>query len=142
MKKLFSILSVSIAVLLITAFSIVPHHHHEEGLCMVMEMCQEDNRYNDQHTTHDTSEEASHHDNNCVTNTQYTAPTKGLKDGHVFENGDHLHLLDYISSLISYFILSPEYSTIQTASFRHVVSYKSALLGLSRGLRAPPYSLF
>lgn len=141
MRQLFSIVPVSIAILLITVFSIIPHHHHKEVLCMVMEMCQEDNAYNDQHTTHDTSEEESNHGNDCVTNAQYTVPAKVLNGSSVSHNGDNLHIFDCISLLISYITFTPEYSTTQTTYFGYVVSYKSAPLGLCCGLRAPPYSL-
>lgn len=141
MKRLFSISSVSIALLLIMAFSIVPHHHHVVKEVWCMEMCTEEIAHNDRNTTHDSPEKEPHHDSNCVTKAQYTAPSKVLKGNPVFEDGDNLYLFNCVSLLISYIVFSPEYSIIQTASFRDVVPYESAPLGLCCGLRAPPYSL-
>lgn len=139
MKQLFSILPISIAILLITVFSVVPHHHHKEMLCMVMEMCENDNTYNDQHTEHETSQEDANHENGCVVNTLYTTPSASLNgDSSLVDGGNQHSLFQCFCLLASYILYTPEYSIIKATCPPYAVSYKSAYLGLSCGLRAPP----
>lgn len=142
MKNFLSILPISIAVLLITVFSIVPHHHHQEVLCVVMEMCEKDNTYNDQHTEHDTSQEETNHESGCTVNSLYTASTHILKsDSSLSDGNNQLSLAQCFCLLASYLLYTPELSVNKTAYPRCVVSYQSASLGLSSGLRAPPVCL-
>ena len=137
MKQFFSILPVSIVVLLITVFSIVPHHHHKEVLCMVMEMCEQDNTYNDQHTEHETSPEEADCDNGCVVSALYTAPSNVLNGDSVID-GNHDFLVKSFCLLTSYVLYIPQFSIIPKTYLSYVISYESAPLGLSCGLRAPP----
>nr|WP_305210078.1 DUF6769 family protein [Bacteroides intestinalis] len=141
MKQLFSILPISIAILLITVFSIVPHHHHKEVLCMVIEMCMEDNTINDQHTTHDTSGENAEHGHACITNAQYTAPTHVLKGSFFSEDGSNQQAVYSLYLLASYLLYTPELPITRTVYGEYTVSYEFAPLGLCSGLRAPPYYL-
>lgn len=106
-----------------------------------MEVCRGEIAHNERSTAHAPSGKERHHDSNCVTKTQYTAPSKVLKGNPVFEDGDNLYLFNCVSLLISYIVFSPEYPTVRTSRSGHVVTYESAPLGICCGLRAPPYSL-
>lgn len=143
MKNFFSILPISIAILLITVFSVIPHHHHKEVLCVIMEMCEEDNTYNDQHTEHETSQEdSSHDDGGCVVDVSYTAPSQVMKGGSTsVDGGDQYSLIQCFCLIASYSLYTPDFSIIKTAYSCYVVSYESAFLGRSSGLRAPPVYL-
>ncbi len=104
---------------------------------MVMEMCEQDNTYNDQHTEHETSQEEGNHDNDCVVSALYTAPSNVLK-GESVAGGNHDFLVQSFCLLASYILYIPQFSIIPTTYPSYVISYASAPLGLSCGLRAPP----
>jgi len=51
-KKYISISFVALSSLVLLLLAIVPHHHHEGLVCIVMEICEQDNQVNDKHTDH------------------------------------------------------------------------------------------
>jgi len=56
MKRFLALTLHFIAVSLLMAFSLAPHHHHGEALCFLMERCHIDGAVNDEHTHHDASD--------------------------------------------------------------------------------------
>ncbi len=56
-KANITLLIVSVLVLLIAPF--IPHHHHEGMACVVIDCCEQDNFYSEEHTEHSTEEENS-----------------------------------------------------------------------------------
>lgn len=140
MKLLFSILPISIAILLITVFSVVPHHHHKEKLCMAVEICKEDNTYNDQHTEHETSQEEANHENGCIVNTLYAVFAAFLNENSSSVDGDNRHsLVQCLCLLVSYILYTPDFLTTKAAYQGYAFPYESACFNLSCGLRAPPF---
>lgn len=75
MKRIVSILFLSAAALVLTALSLVPHHHHGNAVCTVVELCKADSIYNDRHTGHDVSGESE--PEGCVAHASY-APSDVL----------------------------------------------------------------
>lgn len=136
MKRILSIHLLAIATLFIIALSAIPHHHHKEALCIVMELCKQDNTYNDVHTDHSTDPD-DHRHSPCVSNVDYIS-TSGITKSHLDnENGIFLHLPVWILSggTLTPDIHTPELETIYDG---YDVSQTSVALGESSGLRAPP----
>jgi len=119
------------SVLLSTVMS---HHHHMGRICMVMEQCQEDGNYNDEHTEHHENEQEGcrvHQMHHFVTNAKVV---KGLQ--RLIFDGSHL-----------FFVLSSRYIFIPTQALATVEWQERAaslpsfwLLGISR--RGPPCFFF
>lgn len=139
MKRILSIYPLVIATLFIIVFSAIPHHHHKEVLCMVMELCEQDNTYNDDHTGHGTGQD-KHHQTNCVSNVDYIPSSTIIKSSLDSGNGISLHL-PVIFLLADILALDFNTSELETTYDGYVVSYTSVVLGESCGLRAPPFYL-
>lgn len=136
MKRILSIYPFVIAALFTIVFSAIPHHHHEEVLCMVMELCEQDNTYNDDHTDHGSGQD-ERHQNACLFNMDYISSSGMTKSSLDSENGTPLHLpvLFLLSEILTLDLTTPELEIIYDG---YVVSYTSVVLGESCGLRAPP----
>lgn len=129
MKSLFSILPLSIAILLIAALSIMPHHHHKERVCMAVEECEEDNTYNYRHTKHETTQDDDGLENGCAADTLY----------YLSADEDNKHsLVHSFCLLVSYVLYIPDVPTTKAICPWYALCYESAYLGLCCGLRAPP----
>ena len=98
---------------------------------MVMELCEQDNTYNDDHTEHGTDRD-EHHQTACVSSVDYISSSSITKSSLDSENGISLHL-PVIFLLAD--ILALDFSASEP------VSYTSVVLGESCGLRAPPFYL-
>lgn len=130
-------------MLLIVVLSIVPHHHHQEEVCVtVIEKCEGRNVLGNYAThSHGTSERESDHDERCVLNVKYITPSNILKGGSVLEDESSLYV-EYNYILACFSIYSIEHSIAQiTYDNSNIVFYELTQLGLSCGLRAPPYFL-
>ncbi|WP_270561732.1 DUF6769 family protein [Bacteroides cellulosilyticus] len=139
MKRILSTYPLVIATLFIIAFSALPHHHHKEVLCMVMELCEQDNTYNDDHTEHGTDRD-EHHQTACVSSVDYISSSSITKSSLDSENGISLHL-PVIFLLADILALDFSASEPETTYDGYVVSYTSVVLGESCGLRVPPFYL-
>ena len=136
MKRILSIYPLAIATLFLIVFSAIPHHHHKEALCMVMELCEQDNTYNDDHTNHGTDRD-EHHQATCVSNANYIPSSTITKSSLDSENGISLHLPVFFLPT-DILALDPDTSELETTYDGYVISYTSVVLGENRGLRAPP----
>ena len=47
MKRIFFVYPLAIATLFLIVLFAIPHHHHKEMMCTVMELCEQDDIYND-----------------------------------------------------------------------------------------------
>ena len=74
MKKIISIAFIALSSLLLLIMTVVPHHHHKGLACMIIEICDEDNNVNDEHTSHSTIPFESQQGETCVADAEYTAP--------------------------------------------------------------------
>lgn len=57
MKKRLYIFCLWIATASVLLSTVMSHHHHMGRICMVVEQCQEDGNYNDEHTEHHENEQ-------------------------------------------------------------------------------------
>lgn len=127
---------VSVLVLLIAPF--IPHHHHEGVACVVMERCEDDDTYNDEHTDHNESSEDSHSNTSCVEDAQFLASKSGQSYKASVENFNPALLVSFIIS--QYNSLLPTDVDVRGALMYgdYIITYKSAEIITSNGLRGPP----
>ena len=126
MKRILSIYPLVIATLFIIVFSAIPHHHHKEVLCMVMELCEQDNTYNDDHTDHGTDQDI-HHQNICVPNVDYISSSGMTKSSLDSGNGMLLHL-PILFLLADILTLNLNTSELETSAWRKLRTSCTSLL--------------
>lgn len=139
MRSLFSILPVTIAVLLLTLFPMVPHHHPGGGESIVMEMETAGHGSDEQHPVPGIPLENPEHAGACIVNVRYVLPSQVLQDLYGMENGGdlrHLHCFTLPAPPLSF---TPEFISSGTLYNTGIFLYLSAPSGLCYGLRAPPY---
>ena len=51
-KKKLYLFSLFVATMSVLLSTVVMHHHHMGRICMVVERCQQDGNFNDEHTEH------------------------------------------------------------------------------------------
>ncbi len=133
MKKFISIAFISLSSLVLLALAIVPHHHHKGLACMIMEICDEDNNINDEHTSHNNIPFDSNQSETCVADSEYTTPQSNREnqckvtsctDNLVFDADAIGSFADAIGSFADY--------------GEYIVFYTSAEANHFNGLRAPP----
>lgn len=139
MKRIFSIVPIAIAILSIVVLSAMPHHHHKEMLCTVVEKCERDNTYNDGHTEHKSGESG---EINCVADAEYVSSNTNRDEFVSYDEGYSLSFFLFFSVFTGCLLhgMVSLYREIMYGEYG--VSCTSALLGESRGLRAPPHYLF
>lgn len=87
-KKKLYIFSLWIATMSVLLSTVMAHHHHMGRICMVLEQCQEDGNFNDEHTHHHENEQDGcrvHQMHHFVTNTKVVKSImKHIFDGKIF----------------------------------------------------------
>ncbi len=91
-KKKLYIFSLWMATMSVLLSTVMAHHHHMGRICMVVEQCQEDGNYNDEHTHHQENEQdgcSVHQMHHFFTN------AKVLKsiEKHIFDGSHYLTML-------------------------------------------------
>lgn len=71
-KRTLSILPVALAALLLVLFHIIPHHHHREMICLAVELCEQDQTINDEHTRHHGHSSQEENTHPCFADLEYT----------------------------------------------------------------------
>ena len=129
MKRHLYITFVLFAVIIMMVATIMPHHHHGAKLCTVVEYCEHDGKYNDEHTGH-------HGDHtHCISNYSYIIAKQNVHDHDV--NVSLLPLFTLVENLIVFGELYPE--DLRPYSCYRQSLYKSADVHRINPLRGPPY---
>jgi hypothetical protein len=130
-----------VAVLTIIVLSAIPHHHHKDVVCMVMEVCEQDHTFNDKHTGH-SSDASSNHQSSCITGSEYASveviSTKGKAVSSDTGSSHHPEF-----PVLYLLIDSQQYRGI-SHNTKHsypefIIPFVSTHLGHSSGFRAPPF---
>lgn len=129
MKKKLYIAFVAIAVILMMVATFLPHHHHDGMLCTTVEYCEDDGKYNDEHTGHSSDHTGCIEDSNFMVS----------KWGGISEN-------DASSSLLPLFIIVENtilfgdtyHDDTQSHNLYRQSLYKSADVCSINSLRGPP----
>ncbi len=126
----------SVLILLVTLF--IPHHHHEGVACVVMERCEDDGTYNDEHTNHHESSESSRSNSSCIENAQFLTSKAGQSYKGSVETFNPALLVSFLIS---------QYNSLQSFDVdvkgalmygEYIITYKSAEIINPNGLRGPP----
>lgn len=136
MKRILSFWTMAVSIIAVIVFTAIPHHHHKEVVCMMMERCSQDGSYNDEHTGHTTDdrEETCPEAANLTTILSSISQTDSTSDGFLPLFISILHFLVDIWQDLEDNSSLPVHTVYR-------VSYTSAVLGDTSGLRAPPYLL-
>lgn len=127
----------SVLVLLIAPY--IPHHHHEGVACVVVERCEQDNAYNDEHTGHQESPNQSSEKSYCVEDATYL--TAKSDRNSVISSSEAFNPALLFSILLSQFNAVFNSDTdvkTQLMYGEYIITYSSAEIASSNGLRAPP----
>ena len=141
MKRYLIISILALSTFFMLVLKVIPHHHHAEIACIIVELCENDAAYNDEHTHHEKTPEQNTHDNSCITEIDVIIPASDNEIIYkILSAKDHLNL-----SVL--FILPTQLLSILTESTtsdtnyggENLLYYQSAQLNRLNGLRAPPY---
>lgn len=138
MKAIFSIIPVTIAVVLLTLFPMVPHHHSGGGRSLVMEIGAAAG-VQEGRPVSGIPVESAEHEEECIVNARYVLPSQVLHDLYGMENGGDLHHPDCFTLSELSLSFTPEFISSWTLYNTDIFLYPSAPSGLCYGLRAPPY---
>lgn len=122
-----AIMVLSVFVLLIAPF--IPHHHHSGVACAVIERCEQDETYNDEHTDHAGDVEKT----SCIEDAKYLVSQSGS-----LGDFNSTHLFPILISTLNIFLCSDDDVEIKLSYGEFLVFYKSLEISRSNGLRAPP----
>ena len=142
MKRYIIISILSISTIILLGLRIIPHHHHAGIACIIMELCENDDRYNDEHTHHEELPEQTNHDNSCITEIDVIIPSS---DNEILikillgKNDLNHNLLFFLPTVLLSQISDTENSDTDYGEF--IINYQSVKVNRYNGLRAPPYLL-
>lgn len=127
----FIIWSVAILMLLVC----VPHHHHGDRACVLMERCERDGAVNDCHTHHHDDEQGRHADERfCVFSSVYVVGGQSFSVQKWVAVSPLSGFLPFLSGPAPAVV---EFGKCSFFADYHLY-YKSALLTASSAFRAPP----
>jgi hypothetical protein len=144
-KRKISILFIAASAIFLLLLMILPHHHHEGLACIVMEVCEQDNKVNDEHTYHNDMP-GEEHTETCIAETEYIASS--FKDEVIYRtssckdyNHNHIYLLPVYFLVADLLNFDTGNSFFKAEYGKHISFYKSAEAIQFNGLRAPPLML-
>lgn len=126
---------ISVLMLLIAPF--IPHHHHEGVACVVVERCEADDTYNDQHTDHHDSSDGSESYASCIEKANYIVSKIQNNKTSVDNFNASLFVAILISQYNSFLCSDVDVRDAQKYG-EYIITYKSAEIIKSNGLRGPP----
>ena len=135
MKRVAGMIVMSLATLLIIVLPFIPHHHHEDVECIIMERCESDGTINDEHTAHHTGDDGSDSHSTCVKNIRTLIVKSSIQKD--LNNVFAVPLLCYLTD-----VLCMDDSCRKDKPYNgDSSSYKSISKERRLSLRAPPYFL-
>lgn len=135
-RKFTAIAFLSIASMVMLAFAVFPHHHHDEYICFAISHCQEEGE-NGQHS-HDT-EESNH---GCVKTLFQPQINRGQNAEHQSGEGIYPHFtlsLFLVSNILEFLSAEAEHKGYPDNYYQeklHPACYIPVLAG-----RAPPFTV-
>lgn len=126
-KCYIAFMAFAVAVMLTAAF--MPHHHHKGMLCTEVEYCEDDERYNDEHTGHNQGDT-----DHCIDKSDFITAKRFT---NIEDAGTNL-LPIFILAERLVLCLSQHDDYTNTSIYRQPL-YKSADLHPYNILRGPPF---
>ena len=135
-RKFTALLFLSLASIIMLAFAVVPHHHHQEYICFNSIHCEKQ----DSPTPHSHDEAPEDSDHGCVRNLFQTQISRVQTLAHPCEDGHCFHFIQALflsSDILTLLSLEAENKTTSFTPYEeklYSACYTSDLAG-----RAPPY---
>jgi len=140
----FAISSVALAIFIVLASGIIPHHHHDNGaICFFMTDCQKDNSTNGENAQ---DSHARGHNTTCVAEASYYTSSENevkvrVSSCNNCDNPSHIHLFPLLY-LVPNFLIHPAHNTVTKPKYsEYLLFYPFAEVNQPHGLRAPPSML-
>jgi hypothetical protein len=129
-----------VSTLLLLASTFVPHHHHYDRIfCLVMERCEQDGMFNDEHTGHEHSSEGEMF---CILETKYVVSEVRNEIKCKVVPCDRNHTFyQFLPACLRTNIPAVHAQPLFAGRLPYeagAVFYQSVLLNSFNGLRAPP----
>lgn len=140
MKKYIIISILSLSTIILLGLRVIPHHHHAGIVCIIMELCVDDDRYNDEHTHHEELPKQTNHDNLCITEIDVIIPSSDNEISFkILLDKDHVNntLLFLLPTVLLDQISGIKNSDTDYGEF--ILNHQSVKISQYNGLRAPPY---
>lgn len=135
MSKKYNIIIVILSAIILLVVPVIPHHHHEDVTCFTMELCENDNTYNDEHTSHPKTAESSESGTACIEESTYTDSNTGTNNN----SSDYKLNPDLIISILLFNYNGLLCAEKQTRLYGdYIIFYTSAEIDRSNALRGPP----
>ena len=132
MRRLANIIVWTIGVMAMLIAPMIPHHHHGEVVCMIMERCELDDAINDEHTEHQ-SQQPGEGCTSCDKSSQWYD-----RKGHQTRISSGLYLLPLLTRLGYEWRVEDVDTSVIKRNVKRSTCYESARHGTTLGLRAPP----
>jgi hypothetical protein len=122
-------------------YTVVPHHHHGQTPCFVLEFCGEGNVFGDEHTHHhDTPGEDA---GSCVAESKYIVrpfnDNTGINVSYSkIDDHNHIYLFPVYYLAASCVNYGAGDSFLTTEYWEYLIFYRHAEANQFHGLRAPP----
>ncbi|WP_291598965.1 DUF6769 family protein [Bacteroides sp.] len=140
MKRYLIISILAISTFFMLVLKVVPHHHHAGIACIIIELCEDDDAYNDEHTHHEKTSEQNTHDNSCITEIDVIVPASDNEIIYkILSAKDHLDLSVLFILPVQLLSTLTESASSDKDYGEYILHYQSAHLNRLNGLRAPPY---
>ncbi len=136
-KRMTALLPVSFAMLAIMLFSIIPHHHHKQIVCTIIEECIHHSKSDQHNQNHD-----NHSDNEstCISSLKYIKASSAERNNSL--SNDIKYPLSQSGIIFENCTLLPSPALSGTASGLQNIYFISTLQSIVvpiNGLRAPPF---
>lgn len=143
MKKYLSISLTSVATLIILLSAVIPHHHHGERVCIIMDLCDVLDGFDSAHENHGGNDDIED-DKTCVFEKEYL--TSSPHDDLVFKigaNDDQPSLSHFLLFYINENRLKKYISRFgsQVNYEEYIDPHGFSFLEFCKGLRSPPLSI-
>jgi hypothetical protein len=142
LKRFVSILFIAIATLALFVFAVAPHHHHQGALCFVMERCEQDGYFNDEHTQHHGDADDINHHDHCIMETGYVLYLTENEVKYKISSCDNSHSYTHFFPILcistAFLAHDTEPQIIKHEYREFFYFYKSIDVSRNNGLRAPP----
>lgn len=134
MRKKAVLFMLLLANAMLLAFSIVPHHHHDEG-----DICFEQTHCSCEHSNENDLDNHSHDGDECFLKYQITEPRKNSDLLNVYQHQTYPIVAFIPAALLKLACINTYTRSDKTLFIPEKVNLYSSPLCNNRGLRAPPH---
>ena len=140
-KKRTAIFFILLANIILLAHAVIPHHYHQEQVCIVNEHCQNDSIAHNHNTSgHNHQHDGDNNSESCALKQAVGIPANSVRQEFKWRGCDdnHLEFVHFQAVLFSSEFTSFVPQIIQNAQIPLILSSHFNFVSTSLGLRAPP----